>query len=512
MTISAEGERARLALSSRLRAAARILLRDVPEADADPAADAAKLLGALAESAAQQPSNGEIWLLLSAICAAYPTRDEVDQARRSIELSDGERAAQFLLDSGLSRIRNSGSALASVEIVTGGVLVDVDFTARHDLHTGVQRVVRETVPRWNRSRDITAVAWTRARGALRPLGRMEARRIYDWPAVERSLKNVRNVNDPIPEEVVLVPWRSVLVMPEVPATEVTPRVAAIGACSNNRVVAVGHDTIPLISADTVSTDESRRFMSYLSALKFASRIAGVSNTSALEFESFGQMLASQGLPPPVTTIVPLPIDFGPTIKSDSTRNGAVPDVVVVGSHDIRKNHLAVLHGAELLWQEGLSFTLTFLGSGGSNTEFYQRVKILQARGRPVRLRVAVTDAELRAAVSSATFTVFPSLHEGFGLPIAESVALGTPVITSNFGPMAEIAADGGVVVVDPRDDHAVAYAMRDLLTDGTKLERLRAEIHQRPKRTWDTYAEELWQAIVEPVRSEIHGARFDEGG
>jgi glycosyltransferase involved in cell wall biosynthesis len=511
MTVSIERELARTALAARLRAVAAVLLAEPPNLDADPAADAATVLLALAESAVERPSNSRIWLLLSGISAAYPTRDDVDEVRRHIELSDAERTAQYLLDFGLSRVRSSGAALASVDVVTHGVLVDVDFTARHDLHTGVQRVVRQTIPLWNRTGRITAVAWTRARGALRPLDPVESTRIYHWPAVERSAgKSIGSRNERTTDEVVLLPWRSILVLPEVPAADVTPRVAAIGACSNNRIVAIGHDTIPLVSADTVSMDESRRFMSYLSALKFASRIAGVSETSTQEFESYGMMLASQGLPPPVTTSVPLPLDFGSNDQTGSLPTRDVPDVVVVGSHDVRKNHLAVLHAAELLWQDGMSFSLTFLGSGGSNTEFYQRVKTLQARGRQVRLRLAVTDAELQAAVSSAAFTVFPSLHEGFGLPVAESLAMGTPVITSNFGATAEIAAGGGAVVVDPRDDHAIADAMRSLLTNDAKLQRLRSEIVGRPKRTWDTYAEELWQAIVDPVFVDLLTAHFDE--
>ena len=66
----------------------------------------------------------------------------------------------------------------------------------------------------------------------------------------------------------------------------------------------------------------------------------------------------------------------------------------------------------------------------------------------------------------ARFTVFPSLNEGFGLPLAESLACGTPAVTSDFGSMREIVdGGGGALLVDPRDDHSVADGMRSLLTD-----------------------------------------------
>lgn len=94
--------------------------------------------------------------------------------------------------------------------------------------------------------------------------------------------------------------------------------------------------------------------------------------------------------------------------------------------------------------------------------------------------------------------MFPSLHEGFGLPVVESLAHGTPVITSDFGSTAQSGAAGGTVLVDPRDDDALTGAMRTLLTDDDVLARLRAEIARRPERTWQDYADELWTQLVEP--------------
>ena len=511
---NAPGVDARGALALRLRAVSSILLADIPREVSDPAEDAARLLNALTESLIADPSNSRVWLLLSGISAAFPDRDEVDEARRRLELSTSEQAAFFLLDLGMAKAIQSGSPLAGVEVVMGRVLVDVDFTARHDLHTGIQRVVRQTVPIWSVDRDITPVAWTRARGAVRPLNPLESARIFNWTAPELKEDQREQAGGETPDDLVLIPWRSVLVLPEVPALDVTPLIAAIGACSNNQVVAIGHDAIPLISADTLDIEEPRKFMSYLSALKFASRIAGVSRSSTREFASYGSMLSSQGLPAPATVAVPLPVEFGGT---DTPQGGraltAAPgrwDVVVVGSHDTRKNHLAVLHAAELLWKDGLHFRLTFIGGGGSNLEFLRRIEVLRYRGRNLELRTAVSDDELQAAVSGARFTVFPSLHEGYGLPVAESLALGTPVITTDYGATAEIAEGGGAVTVDPRNDAALAAAMRRLLTDDSEITRLRAEIRARAERSWQVYADEFWNSIVGPVLEDIARTPVDE--
>ena len=174
-------------------------------------------------------------------------------------------------------------------------------------------------------------------------------------------------------------------------------------------------------------------------------------------------------------------------------------MLVVGSHEPRKNHLAILHSAERLWREGCEFTLTFIGGSGWGEDFPRAVARLLAAGRTVDVKRAVTDAELMRAYDTASFTVFPSLHEGFGLPVVESLTHGTPVITSKFGATAEIGEGGGVLLIDPRNDAELTEAMRTLLTEPSTLSRLRREIRERPSRGWDRYASELWDWLVEPV-------------
>jgi glycosyltransferase involved in cell wall biosynthesis len=113
----------------------------------------------------------------------------------------------------------------------------------------------------------------------------------------------------------------------------------------------------------------------------------------------------------------------------------------------------------------------------------------------------VTDTELWALYREARFSVFVSLHEGFGLPVAESLALGTPALTSNYGSLAEIAEGGGCATVDPRSDDQVIAGMRKLLTDDKVIATLRAQAAGRPVRGWDEYARELWAAALDRERS-----------
>jgi len=97
------------------------------------------------------------------------------------------------------------------------------------------------------------------------------------------------------------------------------------------------------------------------------------------------------------------------------------------------------------------------------------------------------------------------LHEGYGLPVAESLAHGVPVITSDFGSTAEIGALGGALLVNPHDDDALTSAMRTLLSDGQTQRRLRQEIRSRPERTWQNYSDELWELLIEPELEMLKG-------
>ncbi len=293
----------------------------------------------------------------------------------------------------------------------------------------------------------------------------------------------------------IVPWQSVVVMAEVPPVAFSGRLAAIGSYSGNSLVGIAYDAIPIVSADLVPPRESSGFVRYLTAVKFARRMAGISNAATAEIQGFVQMLPTQGLPGPLVTEVSLPSPVGVAQQPDP---GRPTSVLVVGSHEPRKNHLAILHAAEILWREGLAFRLRFIGGSGWGTEFPRRVADLKAAGRSVEVLRAVDDATLDRAFDEAAFTLFPSLHEGYGLPVAESLAHGTPVITSNFGSTPEIAVGGGVLTVDPRDDGALTDAMRKLLADKAALPELREQIGDVSARTWHDYATQLWEALVAP--------------
>jgi glycosyltransferase involved in cell wall biosynthesis len=493
MTAVAPTARGLAALEQRLGAISPHLSADPTPGDgadpADPAATCEDLLRRLVESVAAAPTRDRIWLLLVGLTANFPTDDEVRAAQRRLEIDSVDGASFWLLDQAYGAAVANGSGDHRIRVV-GDVVVDVDFTGKHDLLTGIQRVVRNLLPRWHRDHDVELAVWTESAGALREPVADERRRVLRWegPLYRRAM--------PPTQPVIVVPWHGTLVLPEVPRIAQCRRLASLAAHSPNRVVLVGYDCIPVVSAEFLPIVEPIRFAQYLALVKHADVVAGISESAAREFRGFVHTLSSQGLTGPEVAACRLAFEMPVAAaagKDDGREPVGVPEVVVVGSHDPRKNHLAVLHAAEVLWRQGLRFELRLLGSGGWTTaDFDRRVAALRSAGRTLTVERAVDDERLWAAYRRARFTVFTSFHEGFGLPVAESLAAGTPVIASSHGAVADTASGGGAVLVDPGDDRALVDAMRLLLTDDEAYADLRRSARERPTRTWDDYAADLW--------------------
>jgi glycosyltransferase involved in cell wall biosynthesis len=108
------------------------------------------------------------------------------------------------------------------------------------------------------------------------------------------------------------------------------------------------------------------------------------------------------------------------------------------------------------------------------------------------------DPELRVAYHRADVLVMPSLFEGFGLPAAEAMAMGTPVIVSNRGALPEVVADAGVVLRDATDPHELALAVEAIVTDRGLREQLRRCGTARAKHfTWKRAAAETAEVYGE---------------
>jgi alpha-1,3-rhamnosyl/mannosyltransferase len=101
----------------------------------------------------------------------------------------------------------------------------------------------------------------------------------------------------------------------------------------------------------------------------------------------------------------------------------------------------------------------------------------------------VPDGDLVPLVSRATALVFPSLHEGFGLPVLEAFAVGIPVLSSNATSLPEVAGDSAILF-DPNQSDEIAEAMKLLINDDVLAKKLRVRGRERAALfTWERTAE-----------------------
>jgi glycosyltransferase involved in cell wall biosynthesis len=111
------------------------------------------------------------------------------------------------------------------------------------------------------------------------------------------------------------------------------------------------------------------------------------------------------------------------------------------------------------------------------------------------------DSTIGKLFSAADCSIFPTLHETFGMPVLESMAAGCPIVTSNTTVIPEVAGDAGILVDDPTDPSAVGDAVisvlenKDYCQSLSKRGRSRAEEFQ-----WETCAEEFLELFDEIER------------
>jgi alpha-1,3-rhamnosyl/mannosyltransferase len=164
-----------------------------------------------------------------------------------------------------------------------------------------------------------------------------------------------------------------------------------------------------------------------------------------------------------------------------------PYILYVGAIEPRKNVDTLLDA----WEGSTlqrDFDLVIAGASGWASE--KTMARLAARPAGVRYAGYVPEDELPGLTAGAAAFVYPSLYEGFGLPVAQAMAAGVAVITSNTSCLPEIAGDGAVLV-DPRSTSELRSAMERVLTTPSLAERLRQAGKARAERyRWKNCARE----------------------
>jgi len=142
-------------------------------------------------------------------------------------------------------------------------------------------------------------------------------------------------------------------------------------------------------------------------------------------------------------------------------------LLFVGMLARKKNLATLISAVALLKDRGIEAPLVIVGRRYSQSDDTAVLDLVKRRGLDALVRYLgpVSQDDLRGLYAGARMLVYPSLHEGFGLPCVEAMKCGVPVVAARSGAIPEIVGDAAVLIDDPTDSVAFSRAIEQLLVD-----------------------------------------------
>ncbi|MBI5467697.1 MAG: glycosyltransferase family 4 protein [Deltaproteobacteria bacterium] len=266
------------------------------------------------------------------------------------------------------------------------------------------------------------------------------------------------------------------------------------------VIATIHDLIYYLNRDACPNLAAylyARFM-FKKAVKIARKIITVSEFTKSE------LLEHLGVGPEKVTVIhngvsslyrPIAIERQAAVLSKYGIRGGY--IFYAGNHQPRKNLMRLVQAFSALKNKDHQLVLT--GKiDPRRADLYNAVNEKGLEGRVLFIG-AVPENDLPALYSGATVFAFPSLSEGFGLPPLESMACGTPVVSSNATSLPEVVGDAGVLV-DPADIASIKDGIEKVLASPALRSELKEKGLMRVKKfSWQTAAEKTLKVYEEAL-------------
>ena len=284
-----------------------------------------------------------------------------------------------------------------------------------------------------------------------------------------------------------------LIMPEL-MTEQEMSGAVTYARSNGlKLAVIFHDAIAILHPELVNERIRRNHSGYMQEAARSDLILAVSRFSA---QSFTDFVNRESIPEPAIKVCSLPGEFGNTARvlQYDPPSGENINILCVSTLEPRKNHATLLKAFESLLESSSKFPMRLVMIGNvydGAPEIEAEVRAFCACYPQVQWLGQVGDEKLREQYAMCHFTAFPSIVEGCGLPILESLWNARPCVCYGSGAMKEIADGGGCLTADVKDPSALAHAINRLAAEVPFREKLAHEAIARNLGTWRNYARDV---------------------
>lgn len=255
---------------------------------------------------------------------------------------------------------------------------------------------------------------------------------------------------------------------------------------NIRHIMTVHDVIYWRLPEYIPNWKVRLYVKLLEkSILRADKIITISNFSAKEIESIFRIKSKK---------IPIISPSSPKLREQTTDPISQDKYLFYeGGLDIRKNVPRLIEAFSLINNKYPSLNLYIAGNYFNSPIIPNIPNIISKHNLhdKVKLLGYISDEDMINYIKHAEALVYPSLYEGFGIPILEGFGLGTPVITSNLGAMSEIGAEA-VIQVNPESSKSIAKGIDNLLTDDLLRQSLIHKGKERVKKfNWAKSALEL---------------------
>lgn len=252
-----------------------------------------------------------------------------------------------------------------------------------------------------------------------------------------------------------------------------------------RLAAIYYDSIPLKHPHITWPQSVARHPSYLKLLARFDHVWAVSHASREELLGIWRWQGIEHTPP--VDVLALGADFdGTSRRTEGAPTRPPPVLLCLGIVEPRKNQAFLLDVCTDLWRGGLEFELHIVGRVNPlfGRPVVERLRRLRREFRGLHFHEAAPDETVRLLYARARASVFPTIAEGCGLPLLESLWLGVPCVCSDLPVLRENADGGGCAPVATNDRGRWAEALREILTNDALHARLAREAQTRPLPTW----------------------------
>ena len=393
------------------------------------------------------------------------------------------------------------------------IFLDVTGACKSPRSTGIQRITRRIFRELNGRTSVTPISWNSVGNRYQFLGRRE-RALLEQPSrfLTRARARPEFRGEYFPAELHRHIFRKsiwlekqlrdgdVFFLPDIFRDGRLKKMPILISRADVHSVAIFHDAA-VLQLSMLNSRAKAKFENYILALANFDLVICVSEASC---ENLRHLWFELSANPTETVVETWPIE--PVVQSrNRVSKDAQPLVLCVGSFERRKNHVTLLRAANAVWESGLEFELELIGrsTGAFGRKVTAQLRKLRRSARPVRWLKQVNDDVLQRAYQTCHFTVYPSLMEGFGLPIAESLVHGKPCICGGNGALGEVARGGGCLIVDQTKSENLAEAIKTLLADRDLYSRLCNEALARKFRSWPDYIDKLVAHLQMQAQSAI---------